>query len=220
MVKICTRTGDSGTTSLFGGKRVDKDDLRVEAIGTIDELNANVGLVLTEPMVPELHRSLKRIEQELIIAGSDLASPANIKVKTKRLTKRHVGRLEKEIDDLMDKLPQRKNFITPTGDQRVKSKAEAIMRNYSVHHALSSIPSNEFIWNSTLNTYQVSAQLNVCRTIARRAERKMISLSKQDDINNNLLVYINRLSDWFYAMFRYTNLLADMSEIVWKGRGR
>src|SRR3989344_2293732 len=114
-VKIYTKTGDRGTTSLFGGKRVDKDNLRVEAYGNVDELNSLIGEILTENPLPDLSQKLERIQAELFVLGADLATPKNIKIKVPRVTKSFTKRLEKEIDAWQKNLPQIKNFILPGG---------------------------------------------------------------------------------------------------------
>ena len=115
MVKIYTKTGDSGTTSLFGGKRLSKDDTRVEAYGTVDELNSLLGIILAENPQAEVSKKVTRVQNELFVLGSDLSAPYGVKTKLPRITKSYVNRLEKEIDRMEKSLPRLKNFILPGG---------------------------------------------------------------------------------------------------------
>src|SRR3990167_1642511 len=117
MVKIYTKTGDSGTTSLFGGKRLPKDDLRIEAYGNVDELNSFLGLILAENPQAEVIKKVIRVQKELFILGSDLSAPQDIKTKTPRITKVYIRRLEREIDRMEKSLPRLKNFILPGGSK-------------------------------------------------------------------------------------------------------
>lgn len=115
-VRIYTRTGDRGATSLYGGKRVDKNDRRVEAYGTCDELNSLIGMIVAE-CSGDIKPKLLRIQNEIFVLGTDLATPFEVKIKVPRITSSHAKRLEKEID-LWDKnLPQLKNFILPGGSK-------------------------------------------------------------------------------------------------------
>lgn len=183
MVKIYTKTGDSGTTSLFGGKRVEKNSLRIEAYGCVDELNSVIGIVVaSNPSIDGLQK-LIRIQSELFVLGTDLASPQGVKVKIPRITKTYAKRLEKEIDAMERRLPKLKNFILPGGSK-------------------------------------VGAQLHLARTVARRAERRIVELSNAGKINQNSLIYINRLSDWLFVLARYVNSLEKVKEIPWMGRGK
>jgi len=115
MVKIYTKTGDSGATSLFGGKRLSKNDTRVEAYGTVDELNSLLGVILTENPQVDVIKKITRVQKELFVLGSDLSSPFGVRVKTPRITKSYTTRLEKEIDRMEKNLPRLRNFILPGG---------------------------------------------------------------------------------------------------------
>ena len=115
MVKIYTKTGDSGTTSLFGGKRLSKDDLRVEAYGHVDELNSILGIILAENPQADVIKKVTRVQKELFVLGSDLSAPYDVKVKVPRITRTYISRLEKEIDRMEKNLPKLKNFILPGG---------------------------------------------------------------------------------------------------------
>lgn len=115
MVRIYTKTGDRGTTSLFGGKRVDKNSLRIRAYGEADELNSLIGVILSKKPQDEIAKKLLRIQGELFVLGADLATPKEVKIKIPRVTKSFVTRLEREIDVWSKALPQLKKFILPGG---------------------------------------------------------------------------------------------------------
>lgn len=201
MVKIYTKTGDRGTTSLFGGGRVDKNSARIRAYGEVDELNSLLGVILCEDSFAwalankrhskirdkklaatyEIAHQLMRIQNELFVLGSDLAAPLDVKVKVPRVSKSLVTRLELEIDKWSRELPPLANFILPGGG-KIRSK------------------------------------LHLARTVARRAERSIVELSKHEKINSSAQIYINRLSDWLFTLARYITKLEGDSEIVWKGR--
>lgn len=181
-MKIYTKTGDKGETSLFGGKRVWKDDLRISAYGTVDELNSVLGIAITELKNEELEKVIFGIQNELFTLGSDLATPLNIennKYSIPRVKKTFVENLEKLIDTYDEKLPPLKNFILPGG-----TKAAAYL-----HHA---------------------------RTVCRRAERKVISLSKAETINEEIKIYLNRLADLLFVLSRYVNFIGNHPDIEWK----
>lgn len=117
-MKIYTRTGDSGETSLFAGGRVAKDDARLHAYGTVDELNAILGLVLASNMHPDLAETMRRIQRELFTVGSDLATPLDASPEwIHRLDGKFTERLERDIDQFEAELPPLKNFILPGGTQ-------------------------------------------------------------------------------------------------------
>ncbi|OGH10866.1 MAG: ATP:cob(I)alamin adenosyltransferase [Candidatus Levybacteria bacterium RIFCSPHIGHO2_01_FULL_36_15b] len=186
MVKIYTKTGDRGTTSLFGGERVSKDSLRIDACGNVDELNSLIGVIVPDLVgIQPLSRKLLRVQAELFVLGSDLATPigSKLKVKVPRVKKSYTTRLEKEIDDWDKNLAPLKKFILPGG---------AI----------------------------AGANLHLARTVARRTERAVASLASQEKINQNSLIYINRLSDWLFILARYVNKLDKVKEVPWQGRGK
>lgn len=182
MVKIYTKTGDSGITSLFGGKRVDKDSVRIEAYGNVDELNSQIGVILSLKSSLEVSKKLQRIQKELFVLGSNLATPENVKIKIPKISKSYITRLEKEIDVWEEGLPKLKNFILPGGSK-------------------------------------IGSQIHIARSVARRTERSTVALASQEEINQNIQVYLNRLSDWLFVLARYVNKLEKVSEIEWKGRG-
>lgn len=191
-MKIYTKGGDRGTTSLFGGERVEKNSLRIRAYGEIDELNSLIGVILAEwsnveveprQEVQPLRKKLLRIQKELFVLGADLATPYDVKVKIPRVTRPYITRLEKEIDKWSRSLPQLKKFILPGGSK-------------------------------------TGSKLHCARTVARRAERSIVDLAKQEKINKNVLIYTNRLSDWFFTLARYINQLQGVKEVPWKGRSK
>ncbi len=119
-MKIYTKTGDNGETGLFGGERVSKDSLRIEAYGTVDELNSFIGLALTEVKSKEIIKLLKSIQHTLFVIGSDLAAPDNEKNKKfniQRVDEESYKKLEEAIDIFNDKLDELKNFILPGGSK-------------------------------------------------------------------------------------------------------
>ncbi len=181
-MKIYTKTGDKGETSLFGGKRVWKDDLRITAYGTVDELNAILGVAVTELMNKELKDVIKSIQNDLFTVGSDLASPLDKENKNlviPRVDEKFVKRLEGLIDKFDSQLPELKNFILPGG-----LKGSAVL-----HHA---------------------------RTVCRRTEREVVAFSKDDAINHQIEVYLNRLSDLLFVLARFENFSNNSADIAWQ----
>lgn len=182
-IKIYTKTGDGGSTSLFGGERVDKNSTRINAYGTIDELNSVIGIILSFKPNREIAEKLLRVQAELFALGAGLATPASVKVQIPRVSVTNIKRLEKEIDFWSSKLSRLKNFILPGGSV-------------------------------------IGSHLHMARTVARRAERTVVVLASSEKISKNNVIYINRLSDWFFMLARYVNSLDGEKEKVWKGRGK
>ncbi|HSP87771.1 MAG TPA: cob(I)yrinic acid a,c-diamide adenosyltransferase [Ignavibacteriaceae bacterium] len=181
-MKIYTKGGDKGETGLFGGERVSKDSLRIEAYGTVDELNSFIGLTVIEIKDPEVKALLNKIQDTLFTLGSDLATPENQKNKTytiPRINKSHAEEIEKEIDKFDSKLEELRNFILPGG---CKS----------------------------------SALLHICRTICRRAERRVVSLNNGVNVNPDIIIFLNRLSDLFFILARYENKISGMEDVKWQ----
>jgi cob(I)alamin adenosyltransferase len=178
---IYTRTGDSGTTGLIGGTRVSKNDIRIEAYGTIDELNSFIGL-LRSYLTDEHDRAvLLGIQNRLFRVGSSLATDV-LRVDSATIgiiTSENVKSIETEIDRINDKIPPHKSFIIPGGNQG-------------------------------------SAMAHVCRTVCRRAERRIYAFrDEQHPVNEELLAYINRLSDYFFLLSRKVNIDDKVTEILW-----
>lgn len=179
-MKIYTKTGDRGDTSLFGGQRVPKDALRIEAYGTVDELNSVLGIVRADNKEKEIDEILGHVQNDLFVLGADLATPraSNTKQIT-RVEPKDAARLEKVIDRLEVKLKPLKTFILPGGSP-------------------------------------VAARLHFARTVCRRAERAVVRLSRNEDIGEDIMVYLNRLSDLLFVLARYANLCAGIPETAWK----
>lgn len=179
-MRIYTRTGDEGTTSLFAGGRVSKGHVRLHAYGTIDELNAVLGLVVAAGVASQLEEALLRVQSELFVVGGDLATPlksANAAIT--RVSSEMTARLEQEIDTWEGVLPELRNFILPGG-------------------GLS------------------GAFLHQARTVCRRGERWIVQLAVVEDVNPDVLKYVNRLSDWLFVTARLANIEAGKSESIWK----
>jgi cob(I)alamin adenosyltransferase len=179
-VKIYTRTGDNGQTGLFDGRRVSKVDLRVDAYGEIDELNAAIGVALASGVGPDMAAMLETIERDLFAVGGRLADQ-NHRV-AERVQKMAVGgaetsRLEQWIDRLEEELPPLRRFILPGGSP-------------------------------------AGAALHLARTICRRAERRVVALGT-DEVESELLAYVNRLSDFLFVAARTVNRRAGMTELEW-----
>ncbi len=163
-MKIYTKTGDKGQTSLYDGARVDKDSIRVESYGTIDELNSYIGVAL-HYVNEEDKKILSAIQKKLFDVGGELATREDNKFKN-NTTEEDVLHLENLIDNYREKTSDVNAFILP-------------------------------------GTSKASSHLHVARTICRRAERRIISLSKVEKVSPILIKYVNRLSDLIYAIARY-----------------
>jgi len=178
-MKIYTRTGDRGDTSLFGGQRVPKDAQRIEAYGTVDELNSALGIVRADGREPQIDDVLEQVQNRLFDLGADLATPRSLNKSIKRISSKDTAALEKYIDLLEPKLKSLRSFVLPGGSP-------------------------------------VAARLHFSRTICRRAERVIVRLSRNEDIGDEITVYLNRLSDLLFVLARYANRLADVAETKWK----
>jgi len=191
--RVYTRGGDTGETSLVGGQRIAKDAVRIESYGTVDELNAVVGLARTANrranqtatgMVSSgdrarIERILERIQSELFNLGSDLATlPADRHPRQPVIERRHVQHLEKTIDALNGGLPELNSFVLPGGGE-------------------------------------VSALLHQARTVCRRAERIVTTLARVEVIGAQCLVYLNRLSDLFFVLSRFASRAYGEEETLW-----
>ncbi|MEE4216047.1 MAG: cob(I)yrinic acid a,c-diamide adenosyltransferase [Xanthomonadales bacterium] len=171
--KIYTRTGDKGTTGLGDGSRVDKDNLRVEAYGTVDELNSATGLLLSAELPDEVRACLVRTQHELFDLGGELCMPGYTLVPDA-----YVSALENDLDSFNEDLPPLKDFILPGGSES-------------------------------------AARCHLARTIARRAERRLISLSREEDINEVSIRYLNRLSDLLFVIARVLARHDGGAEVIW-----
>jgi len=186
-MKIYTKTGDKGQTSLLGGHRVPKTHLRIEAYGSVDELNAYLGLVRDQDLnqqVEARQRLLLDIQHNLFIIGSILstASPEEReKFQIPTLSEEEVRTLEQAIDQLNEHLPPLRNFILPGG-------------------------------HPSISTTQVA------RCVCRRAERQVIALSLEDEIDDLVIQYLNRLSDYLFTLCRQMHQELEVEETPWKPR--
>ena len=176
-LKIYTKTGDKGQTSIIGG-RVDKDDLRVEAYGTTDELNSILGKAVTEldpTIFEDVLEDLYAIQNELFDGGTDLANV--MKERHYKLQEPAITNLENRIDTLTDEAPELQKFILPGGSP-------------------------------------AAASLHIARTVARRAERQVVTLMKQDEsVPEVVLQYLNRLSDYLFAVARVVNHRLNIDDV-------
>ncbi len=182
--KIYTKTGDDGTTALGSGERRPKDDLRIEAYGTVDETNAAIGVARADlpPDIAELDAMLARIQNDLFDLGAELATPDDGKPRTHaplRVVEAQVEGLERDIDLLNAGLEPLRSFVLPAGSR-------------------------------------AAASLHLARTIARRAERLMVTLAARepDKVGRPALVYMNRLSDLLFVASRFVNLKGN-GEVLW-----
>lgn len=185
--RVYTKRGDTGETALAGGQRVPKDATRIEAYGTLDELNSFVGLarqsvekaLLKHPSIAPLDSILFRIQHELFNAGSILATlPEDVHPKQARITAANTAQLEHEIDAMNEDLPPLRSFVLPGGSR-------------------------------------LNAELHVCRTVCRRAERICITLSREEPVDPEIVKYLNRLSDAFFVWTRWAAQQLGTPEILW-----
>jgi cob(I)alamin adenosyltransferase len=173
-----TRRGDKGETSLFGPRRVSKDSPRVEAYGTIDELNSYLGVILSECRDPMTTKSLKIIQKLLFVVGGDLASDSTSS-GVPRISAEDTLRLEKMTGDALKHLPPLRNFVLPGGTK-------------------------------------TGSELQFARAICRRAERRVVTTSKTEEINPELLPFLNRLSSYLFNLARVVNAKSRKKEEIWK----
>lgn len=179
-MKIYTKSGDKGKTSLIGGKRVSKDDIQIDAYGTIDELNSNLGLLRDYCSLESDKSFILNIQKDLFIIGSLLAVDYSKKSNEQRIdfSQNKIILIENKIDEIDLSLPKMTNFIIPGG-----------------HVAVSTC--------------------HISRSICRRAERKCIKFAKQFELNNDILIYLNRLSDYLFVLSRKISLDTNTQEIKW-----
>ena len=180
-MRIYTRGGDKGKTGIHGGQRVDKDDIRIEANGCIDELNSMIGVVRAFlPKEHEWQQILFRIQSEIMVVMSHVATPSAIRDKNPNPLPEDLDKFCEEcMDEMTNKMGQSEAFILPGGNL-------------------------------------VSAHLQLARTIARRSERRLWALNKQDEVPASILRFINRLSDLLFTMARFEMFAGGDTEERWK----
>jgi len=171
--KIYTRTGDDGTTGLGDGSRTQKDSLRVEAYGTVDECNSAIGVLIASLDGSAIASTLLDVQHDLFDLGGELCMPG-----TELIGDRHIERVERELDRINADLPPLKDFILPGGSP-------------------------------------AAAQAHLARTICRRAERRVISLARHEEVNEPAIHYLNRLSDLLFVVARALARGSGVGEILW-----
>jgi cob(I)alamin adenosyltransferase len=185
--RIYTKRGDAGETSLAGGQRVAKDSLRIEAYGTVDELNAFIGLanvtcrdeMRQEARIGLLVEIMRRVQHELFNLGSILATkPEDVHPKQARITLAEVEQLEREMDVMNDDLPPLRSFVLPGGTR-------------------------------------LNAELHIARTVCRRAERALIALTRDEHVPPEAVQYLNRLSDALFVWSRWVSHVLKIDEVLW-----
>ncbi|MGB0387782.1 MAG: cob(I)yrinic acid a,c-diamide adenosyltransferase [Ardenticatenaceae bacterium] len=182
-MKIYTRTGDDGTTGLFGGQRVGKDSPRVEAYGAVDETNAILGVVCSLLDKDDaLQEALVQVQSDLFVVGADLATPIVEGKKATyyvpRVQEEDSKRLEQWIDEADSELEPMRTFILPSGTP-------------------------------------AATQLHLARTVCRRAERRVVTLNRLEDISPDIRIYLNRLSDLLFVWARLVNARGGVQETPW-----
>jgi cob(I)alamin adenosyltransferase len=186
-MKIYTKTGDKGETSLFTGQRVPKNDEIIEAIGTVDECNSSIGAAIaflgTQPQWKPIKEELEIIQHALFDVGAALATPrtraTESKVEKTRFDHEATEILERWIDKMQATLPELHAFILPGG-------------------------------------HPAGAMLHLARSICRRSERLVVPLTNRADVSKHVLMYLNRLSDYLFVVSRYVNQLAGVPETQWQ----
>ena len=188
ITRVYTRTGDKGETGLVGGRRVPKDSPRIEAYGTVDELNSIVGLarVFNEEKLEDgaahrfLDRVLRDIQEELFDLGSELATPPDLaREGSLHIGEREITRLEEILDACQKELGPLKSFVLPGGGR-------------------------------------IGGYLHQCRTVCRRAEREILRLSRVEESTEFPLIYMNRLSDLFFVLSRWVGKRLGEREYLWQ----
>lgn len=189
-MKIYTKTGDKGTTALYGGNRVSKASARVESYGNIDELNSFIGLAKSEITDEKVLNQLKKIQFDLFTLGSESATPtdkltlANGKSRlTLMISETEIEELENWMDEYETQLEPLQYFILPGGGKSATA-------------------------------------LHVCRTVCRRAERSLVFLNESEEVRPELIKYLNRLSDYLFVLARYVSKLSEEKEEYWNPNDR
>ncbi|MDZ7614670.1 MAG: cob(I)yrinic acid a,c-diamide adenosyltransferase [Flavobacteriaceae bacterium] len=188
-MKIYTKTGDSGESSLFGGERVKKFNIRLDAYGTIDELNSFIGLVRSQDIPATLQNNLVLIQNDLFTIGAMLATPQNKetlksgkdRLGIEKIGQKNIEQLEHWIDEMNENLPAMTHFILPGGNS-------------------------------------VVSFCHIARTVCRRAERIIVYLHQNEPVNLEIIAYVNRLSDYLFVLARKLSLDLKLTEIPWNSK--
>ncbi|WP_266363984.1 cob(I)yrinic acid a,c-diamide adenosyltransferase [Tellurirhabdus rosea] len=182
-MKIYTKTGDKGQTSLIGGTRVSKGALRIDTYGTVDELNSYIGLVRDQPVNESRRELLKEIQDRLFTVGAELATDPEktIKKPMPAIVEADIERLEQAMDALDAELPELRKFVLPGGHQAVSF-------------------------------------CHLARTVCRRAERLVITLSETEPVDPLVIQYLNRLSDYLFVLSRKMAQELGAEEVTWEPR--
>ena len=179
-MKIYTKKGDKGQTSLIGGTRVDKHHIRIEAYGTVDELNSYIGLIRDQEIDEHTKKLLIRVQDRLFTIGSLLAAdPEKSKMKLPQINAPDIEDLEKEIDLINEVIPEMRSFVLPGG-------------------------------------HPIVSHCHIARCICRRAERKTTYLASTSPMQEEILTYLNRLSDYLFTLGRKLSFELKAEEIPWK----
>ncbi len=177
-MKIYTKSGDKGKTSLLSGERVKKSDMRINAYGTVDELNSFIGFLIALDLAETHKKFLLQIQHKLFNLGSLLAVRKAVSFKIAEIKEDDILLLESEIDRLNTYIPSLKEFIIPGGDL-------------------------------------VSAQCHICRSVCRRAERLVVEIGETESVNEFVVKFLNRLSDYFFVLARKNMYEKNLKEITW-----
>jgi len=179
-MKIYTKKGDKGETSLLGGTRVKKSNIRIESYGTVDELNSWLGLIRDQNISSDTKKILVHIQDRLFTIGSHLASDPNKKgIKIPDIKEEDIVALEKQIDKMNEVLPEMKNFVLPGGHTTV-------------------------------------SYCHIARCVCRRAERCAVNLASKEKVEDIIIKYLNRLSDYLFVLSRKFSHDLKAEEIPWK----
>jgi cob(I)alamin adenosyltransferase len=181
ITKVYTRHGDGGTTSLVGGVRIKKSDIRLEAYGTVDELSAHLGMLATLLDGHEERTTVIRIQNNLFNVCTHLATDQSQTplYPSAHLAEGETAFLEQRIDTLMKLLPERQGFVLPGG-------------------------------------CQAACQAHICRTVCRRAERRIAALAEVAQLGPEMQQYVNRLSDYLFVLAKIINFNESVQEILWE----
>ena len=185
-MKIYTKTGDKGTTALFGGTRVPKHHLRIESYGTVDELNSYLGIIKDQQIDNDIKKSLLKIQHDLFTLGAMLATPpeketlknGKDRLNIPKINQSSIEFLENEIDKMDEELPPMTHFILPGGHQTVSF-------------------------------------CHIARCVCRRSERLTVALNDRDTVHDSILVYLNRLSDYLFVLARKLTKDLEAEEVKW-----